>query len=116
MGDQIVAAGEAVHIVTRRLFDDDVRRHFAGTIMAASEQMIRADGWVFVFHRGTNEFIKRSDLRTRVFSLSDAGHIINVLPPGVEPENLRYEFSESGLFLTDGLDFSVDLNEFGLTT
>jgi hypothetical protein len=116
MGDQVVAVGEAVHIVTRRLFDDDVRRHFAGTIMTASEQMIRADGWVFVFHRGTNEFIKRSDLRTRVFSLSDAGHIINILPSRVEPGNLRYEFSESGLFLTDGLDFAVNLNEFGLTT
>ena len=35
--------------MTRRLFDDDVRRHFAGRIMAASGQMIRADGWVFVF-------------------------------------------------------------------
>ncbi|MEJ2548497.1 MAG: hypothetical protein P8125_11915 [Gemmatimonadota bacterium] len=111
-----IGLGEAVHIVTRRLFEDDVRRHFAGTVTVVSGSLIRAEGWVFVFHRGTNEFIKRSDRRTRVFSLADSGNIVNVLPAGVDPSNLRYEFSDAGLFLTDGLDFAVDINEFGLTS
>ncbi len=111
-----IGVGEAVHIVTRRLFADDVRRHFAGRITAVSEALIRAEGWVFVFHRGTNEFIRRSDRRTRIFSVADSGNIVNILPPGVDPSNLRYEFSDAGLFLTDGIDFSVDINEFGLTS
>ncbi|MEJ2482779.1 MAG: hypothetical protein P8049_06595 [Gemmatimonadota bacterium] len=111
-----IGVGEAVHIVTRRWFEDDVRRHFAGKVTAVSRALIRAEGWVFVFHRGTNEFIRRSDLRTRIFSVADAGNIVNILPAGVEPSNLRYEFSDAGLFLTDGLDFAVDINEFGLST
>jgi hypothetical protein len=48
--------------------------------------------------------------------LADSGNIVNVLPAGVDPSNLRYEFSDAGLFLTDGLDFAVDINEFGLTS
>lgn len=113
MPNPVVGVGEAVHIVTRRLFDGDVRRHFTGRVTATTDDLVRAEGWVFVFNRGTNEFIRRSERRTRVFALSDAGNIINILPSGVEPANLRYEFSESGLFITDGIDFAVDINEFG---
>ena len=115
MGDPI-GVGEGVHIITRRLFPDDTRRHFAGTITVASDSLIRAEGWVFVFHRGTNEFVKRSDMRTRVFSVGDSGNIVNILPAGVDPAELRYEFSDAGLYLTDGLGFAVDINEFGLTS
>ena len=109
----VVEIGEAVHIVTRRLFDGDVRRHFTGRVTGIANDLIRAEGWVFVFNRGTNEFIRRSERRTRVFGLSDAGNIVNILPDGVEPANLRYEFSETGLLVTDGIDFAVDINEFG---
>lgn len=111
--DSVVAVGEAVHIITRRLFDGDVRRHFTGRITAAHDAMVRAEGWVFVFNRGTNEFIRRSERRTRVFALGDAGNIVNVLPGSVEPANLRYEFADTGLIITDGIDFAVDINEFG---
>ena len=113
MSVQVMSVGEAVHVVTRRLFPDDARRHFTGRVSAVAGDLIRAEGWVFVFHRGTNEFVRRSDLRTRVFSLSDSGNIVNVLPPDVEPANLRYEFSDTGLILTDAREFAVDINELG---
>lgn len=116
MGQSVVEVGEAVHVVTRRVFPDDVRRHFAGRVTAVSENLFRAEGWVFVFNRGTNEFIRRSELRTRVFAPVDAGNIVNVLPSGVNPANLRYEFSDAGLTITDGIDFVVDINEFGPAT
>lgn len=116
MENFVLEVGEAVHIITRRLFDGDVRRHFTGRVTAAANGLVRAEGWVFVFNRGTNEFIRRSERRTRVFALDDAGNIVNVLPSGIEPANLRYEFSETGLMITDGIDFAVDINEFGPAT
>jgi hypothetical protein len=113
MGDSAVSVGEIIHIVTRRLFEGDARRHFAGRVIAVSDGLVRAEGWVFVFNRGTNEFIRRSMLRTRIFALGDAGNIVNVLPTDVDPANLRYEFSDTGLMITDGIGFSADINEFG---
>lgn len=69
-----------------------------------------------MFNRGTNEFVRRSERRTRIFGLADAGNVINVLPESVEPDNVRYEFSNTGLFITDGFDFVVDINEFAPAT
>lgn len=77
MGNSVLEVGEPVHIITRRLFDGDVRRHFTGRVTAAANDLVRAEGWVFVFNRGTNEFIR---------------------------------------MITDGIDFAVDINEFGPAT
>ena len=52
-------------------------------------------------------------LRTRLFSLSDAGHIINVIPREVDLNSLHYRGVEGRLAITDGRSFSLEINEFG---
>jgi len=45
----IVSANEKVHIITRRLFDEDLRRHFAGVVLEVAEGTIRAIGYAFIY-------------------------------------------------------------------
>lgn len=99
--------------MTRRLFADDVHPHFVGEISAVSGALFKARGYVFVFDSATNSYIKHPTLRTRLFSLSDAGHIINVLPSEVELDALEYRVVNRRLEITDGASFSLEINEFG---
>ena len=70
-------------------------------------------GYTFVFNRGTNEFKKGPDLRTRVFSLGQAHYIVNKIPREVALELLEYRLIDKRLVVTDSRDFVLDINEFG---
>ncbi len=109
-----VAPGDKVHIITRRGFDGDLRRHFAGEVLESSEQTLYVTGYVFVHDLSTNAFARRPERRTRIFSLIDAGNIINVLPATADIETLAYQMAPGRrLVITDGKEFQLDINEFG---
>ena len=113
MPDSVLAVGDKVHIMTRRLFADDVHPHFVGEISAVSGPLFKAQGYVFVFDSATNSYLKHPAVRTRLFSLSDAGHIINVIPQEVDLDSLKYRVVSKRLEVTDGVGFSLEINEFG---
>jgi len=112
----VLQQGEKIHIINRRLFESDIRRHFAGTVELATEQAARVRGYVFVWEPRVNQFQKRKELRTRIISLIDASLIINVLPDDVDIERLQYQTAppDNHLVMTDG-KYSLDINEFGST-
>jgi hypothetical protein len=116
MSATVLAVGEKVHIVTRRLFEDDPRRHFVGQVEAISDGLARVRGHAFIFNSAHNEYEKRSGERVRIVSLVDAGNVMNVLPESVRLEALRYAFENGRLVLTDGAGYSLDINEFGPIT
>ena len=110
----VIRAGEKVHILTRRLFTEDVRRHFVGEIKAVDGSLARVEGYVFVFDGARNDWVKRAEKRLRILSLADSGHIVKVIPPEVVLDELQYQVSsDKRLTITDGRDFSLDINEFG---
>jgi hypothetical protein len=110
---KLLKPGEKIHVITRRCFDGDLRRHFAGQVVAATESTARVQGYTFVFYPGPNEYVRRPDLRERIIALSDAGNIINVLPENVNLDELVYRPSEQNrLVVTDCKSFSLDINEF----
>jgi hypothetical protein len=109
----VLKLGEKIHVIVRRRWEDDLRRHFVGEVTDATENVVRIKGYVFVFHPGTNKYIKRPDLRDRIVSLTDSGNIINILPPAVDLDKVSYQTSrDERLVLTDG-EYSLDINEFG---
>ena len=116
VSDQTVVPGDKLHIITRRLFHEDVRRHFAGEVIRGSEGLYEIQGYTFVFHSPTNEYRKRPELRTRIFSLGDAGYIVNKLPREVDIGSLEYRIIEQRLVIADAKGFVLDINEFGLLT
>jgi hypothetical protein len=109
-----INVGEKVHIITRRLFESDLRRHFVGVVEEVTGAMIRARGYVFVFDEAANEFVRRDEQRQRLFSASDSGLIINILPAETELANLRYKIDGQGnRVLADGSTLSLNISEFG---
>jgi hypothetical protein len=114
VSERSVVPGDKLHIITRRLFPEDVRRHFAGEVISASEGLYEIQGYTFVFHSSANEYRKRPELRTRIYSLGDAGHIVNKLPREVDIGSLEYRVIEQRLVVTDSKGFLLDINEFGL--
>lgn len=111
----VLNIGEKIHVVTRRLFESDAKRHFAGEIEAAGENVVRLRGYAFVFEFDAmvNHFVRRPELRTRIVSLTDSDNLINVIPSKVDLEELEYKLSpKKHLVITDNKDFSLDINEF----
>ena len=109
-----VSTNEKVHIITRRLFESDLRRHFAGVVEACTESIIRVKGYVFIFDPVPGEFVRREKMRTRLFGLMDAGLIINILPDTVDLEDLSYTIDSNGnRILTDNKEFKMNISEFG---
>lgn len=108
----VLEPGEKVHVITRRRFESDARRHFVGEVTSATESAARVEGWVWVHNKSNNAFEKRSERRTRVFSLVDAGYLINILPPPTDLDNLDYTILDGRLVVTDGKKFRLDIDEF----
>ena len=105
--------GEWVHLIERRLFPEDVRRHFVGQIEAVTERAVRVKGHLFVYDSGTSQFLMKPELRTRIVAL-DNRVIINILPAAIVPEHVQYmRDSDGNLSLTDGAGFELDISEFG---
>jgi hypothetical protein len=109
---EIVRPGEVIHVIERRIFSGDVRRHFIGEVEACADRTLRVKGYLFVYDSGASGFVRKQELRTRLIPL-DNRVIINVLPEGVSLEEIRYAHdSEGNLTLTDGTDFELDISEF----
>jgi len=113
VAEPVLAVGDKLHIMTRRLFADDVHPHFVCEIPAVAGSLFKAVGYSFVFDSGTNSYVKHTQVRTRLFSLSDAGHIINVIPQEVDLQSLQYRTASGRLAVTDGRGFALEINEFG---
>ena len=108
----VLDEGDIVHIIERRLFEEDVRRHFVGKVGKCAERALRVRGYVFVHDPSGNTFVRRSGVRDRVFSL-DNRIILNVLPRDINLEKVRYVTIDEGLIVADGKAFTLNINEFG---
>lgn len=111
----LLQQGDKLHIITRRLFEADVRRHFACQVDVVTPSAFRATGYVFVLDHTRNEYIRHPDLRTRIVSFSDISQIINILPSEVDITRLVYRVINGHLTVTDDNHFHLDINEFGPT-
>jgi hypothetical protein len=108
----ILEIGEKVHVIERRCFAEDVRRHFIGQITRCTESAIRVQGHAWVHDHAKGEYIRKPEQRERVMHLGDR-LVINILPGGVKLDELRYlDIPRQGLVVTDGKDFALDINEF----
>ena len=103
---------EKVLIITRRLFAGDDRRHFVGSVERYDPGAIRVRGHAFVHDVEKGGFARQKSQRTRVFPL-DNHIIVFVLPFDADLSAVRYGTTkESGLVVTDGKNFKLEMNEF----
>lgn len=109
----ILIPGDKLHIMTRRLFAEDVRRHFAGEVINLADGLCEVRGYAYVFFSGTNEYQRRPTIRTRIISLTDAINTVNKLPADTDIPSLEYRMVNDRLVVVDKSGFSLDVNEFG---
>jgi hypothetical protein len=108
----ILEQGEKVHIVERRYFTDDVRRHLVGEVIRCTEQAIRLEGYVWVFDVSNGRFVRKPDKRERIVCFGER-LTINILPPKVDLETVKYVTDpQRGLVATDGQTFALEVTEF----
>lgn len=109
----VLEIGEKLYIISRRLFEKDLRRHFVGEVVGCNSSQARIRGYAFVYDDNSNNFVRREELRTRIFSLTDAGYIINLLPEDTVLEDIRYVTDqENHRLITDGKIFNMNVSEF----
>ncbi len=109
----VVKVGEKLHVITRRLLESEVRRHFVGQVTETEGGLVRLEGYVFVHDEATNEYVRRPEKRIRIIGIGDAAYIVKVIPGQVSLEDLAYRIGPDGhLVVTDGSEFSLDINEF----
>ena len=115
MGTQhsVLNEGEKIHVITRRYYHEQARRHFVGTVRAFEAGIARVEGYVFVHNPSADEFQRRPEVRTRIIGVFEAEHIVNVLPADLDLSALKYKKLDARVFVTDGLHFSLEVSEFG---
>ncbi|MBN1810098.1 MAG: hypothetical protein JW909_13610 [Planctomycetes bacterium] len=109
----LLGMGDKVHIVMRRLFEGDLRRHFVGEVKEATEFAMVVKGYPFVYNAALGQWERKPELRVRYFSLSDNLIMVNVIPRTVDIEAVRYLFVKGRLIVTDEAEFQLDIQEFG---
>jgi hypothetical protein len=114
MMTSILQPGEKIHVIHRRRFEKDIRRHFVGTVEACENGVVRASGYVFVIDDlNQHLFTKRPDLRVKLVPLASGDVIVNVLPMALDIERVNYQLDGRRLWVTDGNGWKMDVKEFG---
>lgn len=111
----VLTTGEKVHVIIRRVFRDDLRRHFVGTVEVATDSVVRIEGFPYVYDTNSSVFVRQQYAQTRILNLISDLNIITVLPTSTILEKLEYRYTDKGrMILTDTESFSMDINEFGM--
>jgi hypothetical protein len=106
----VLTEGSKVLACHRRLFDSDQPRYFVGEVVAATESVIKINGFSFVRDLGTGKYLRKEDLRTKIISLVAGSHILYELPGNVIVRSLKFTY-DGYLTLADDLGFQMDLAE-----
>ena len=113
--NKLIGTGEKVYVITRRTFEGNLRRQFVGVVQAVTDFAMRVQGYAFVFDDVTKQFVRREDLRTRIFSLLDAGLVIHILPEETRLDDVQFIWDENNRrMITDRKNFSMNVSEFSL--
>jgi hypothetical protein len=108
----LLEKGEKVHVIERRLFDGDTRRHFVGEVEGATEVAARVNGYTFVCNPMTGNFDRREPARTRIIPLGAAGLVLYVIPKEIEVEAVRYEWTAGNRLVVRAGRWELFLDEF----
>lgn len=114
MNTPLLNPGENIHVIHRRCFDKDVRRHFVGRVESYESGVARASGYVFsIDDLSKHLFVKRPDRRTKLIPIGSGDVIVNVIPESVDIERITYVLHDRSLKVTDGENWSMEVKEFG---
>lgn len=106
--------GDKVHVLVRRNFDGDVRRHLIGMVERSSEHAILVQGRKAVYDNSSANYDILSEINSQVVSLVDSGVIITHIPEHVKLDELYYQYNPGMTVITDGKEWTLRITEVGL--
>jgi hypothetical protein len=110
----VVEKGEKFHVIMRRNYETQVKRHFVGQADEVEGAVVRATGYVFIYDEMKAQYLKKDKQRTTILDLAGSGYIVNFIPQSVDLNDLHYKtIDRAFLAVTDGKEFLLDINEFG---
>lgn len=113
----LIETGEKLHIVYRAKYENSTRLHYIGEVLKVEAQICRLEGFAFVYDSKEDSFIKKQHKRTAFIHLGDSGYIINLIPNTTNLADIKYQYiSNTGLIVTDGQKFKLDISEFSFKT
>ena len=104
--------GEKVHVIERRMFDGDARRHFVGEVDSCSDVAVRVTGYTFVCNPMTGNFDRREPARTRIIPLGASGVVVYVIPEQIDIDAVRYEWGLGNRLVVRAGRWEAYLDEF----
>lgn len=110
----LLKRGDKVHVLIRRRFEKDIRRHMIGLVEDTSENSILVEGRKAIYNGATANYSILEDTTLQVVPIIDSGIILTVMPEEVELGDLYYETSPGSTVLTDGKNYRLRINEVGL--
>ena len=111
MFESIVTIGDKLHVLTRPLFEGDLSGHFVGAVVGNTGSLCELEGFAIAYDAGRREWLRQEEVRRRIVSLADAGHVVTRLPRDIEIDDLHYDRVNGELLLTDGKEFELNLGE-----
>ena len=112
----IINSGEKLHVVIRRNFEGELRRHFVGEVEAFTGSIVKLLGYTIIFDKTKNVFVKSREVRATIIDLAESGYIVNFIPENVDIADLVYKYNnEKKLVMTDDKSYILDINEFGIS-
>ncbi|NNM13659.1 MAG: hypothetical protein HKO58_05000 [Gammaproteobacteria bacterium] len=113
----LIEIGEKLHVVYRALYENSTRQHFLGMVKAIENSVVRLEGYVFVFEVKKDEFLRKEEKRTTFINIGECGCIVNLVPDSVDLDKVFYKYiAPSGLIVSDGKSFKLDISEFSFKT
>lgn len=109
----LLERGEKVHVIERRAWDGDARRHFVGEVDAVDDVAIRVTGYTFVCNPMTGNFDRREPERTRIIPLVSSGVVVYVIPRELDVHAVRYEWAAGNRLVVRAGRWEAFLDEFG---
>jgi hypothetical protein len=91
----ILKKGEKVHVIHRRYFEKEARRHFVGTVEEYETGVARVVGYVYTVDRTKYSFMRRPEKRTRIISLVSGNVLVIAAYTGWLSDGFSVEYSAS---------------------
>lgn len=99
-------------IVHRRMFETDQSRFFVGQVEDYQDGVVRVKGYSFARDSVDGNLCRKNECHTKLYAVSSGTVMTYLLPSNVQIEHLKMEARSSGLCLTDGGDFSMNISEW----
>ena len=111
----LIEAGTKLHVIYRALYEKSTRRHFLGEVIKVDGVVCVLQGFAFVYDPKLETYQRKPERRRTVIDLAESGYVVNIVDANVNLDDVSYKYlQDTGMVATDGKNFSLDINEFGL--